>query len=340
ISKGIVSGIVKASESIRSERMPDFIPDQGADLRTPSSWRIIVLPDTQCYVDQNKAEANERHFHRQTQWIVERKEADNIRYVLHTGDMTQHNIPSEWAKARKIMSELNGHVPYLVIPGNHDLGPGGNAYDRSTLMAGYFPISDARKYTGYAGSFQEDDPANVYHLLDAGEVDWLIIGLEFGPRDAVLRWAKGLVEKHPRHSIILVTHAYLYDDDTRFDFKTKGITQAGNPQYYHIMALPGYANDGEQIWKGVVSNTKKASIVVCGHVLGDGLGYRCEKNVGGENVAQMLVNFQQRNEGGEGYLRILEFSKDSRTIRVMDYSPSLDRFLPGGQSQFLIELRR
>lgn len=340
ITKGVASGLVAAAGRIRAGRLPAFRSDPGADLQTPLSWRIIVLPDTQCYLDEYKAASNERHFHRQTQWIVENKLRGDIRYVLHTGDMTQHNTPLEWAKARKIMSELNGHVPYLVIPGNHDLGPGGNAYDRSTLMAGYFPISDAKKYTGFAGAFKEDDPSNVYHLFKAGGVNWLIIGLEFGPRDEVLRWAKKLVEAHPRHSLILVTHAYLYDDDTRYDYKSKGNNQAGNPQYYHIMALPGYANDGEQMWKNMVSKTKSASIVICGHVLGDGLGYLQDTNLAGERVAQMLVNFQQRMEGGEGYLRILEFSKDCRTIRVMDYSPSLDRYLPGSQSQFMIQWRR
>jgi predicted phosphodiesterase len=339
ITKGVALGLVAASESIRTARMPVFRPDPAADLQMSLSWRIIVLPDTQCYLDENKAASNERHFHRQTQWIVENKLRGDIRYVLHTGDMTQHNTPLEWAKARKIMSELNGHVPYLVIPGNHDIGPGGNAYDRTTLMAGYFPISDAKKYTGFAGAFKEDDPSNVYHLLKAGGVNWLIIGLEFGPRDEVLRWARKLIEAHPRHAVILVTHAYLYDDNTRYDYKNKGNNQAGNPQYYHIMAEPGFANDGEQMWKSIVSKTRTASVVICGHVLGDGLGYLEESNIAGEKVAQMLVNFQQRKEGGEGYLRILEFSKDSRTIRVMDYSPSLDRFLPGYQSQFLVHLR-
>ena len=86
------------------------------------------------------------------------------------------------------------------------------------------------------------------------------------------------------------------------------------------------------MWRKVVSKTKQPSLVVCGHVLGDGLGYLMSRNDHGDKVAQMLVNFQQRKEGGEGYLRILEFSQDSNSIRVMDYSPSLDRYLPGYQT--------
>jgi hypothetical protein len=340
IAGGLAGGLVATVGQIKAARLAAFRADTGADTRAPFSWRIIVLPDTQCYVDVNKA-GNEKHYHKQIRWIVDNKQNGDIRYVLHLGDVTQHNTPVEWAKARAIMAELNGQVPYLVVQGNHDIGTGttGGAFNRGTLMAGYFPVSDARKNSNFAGAFKEDDPANVYHLLNAGGADWLILGLEFGPRDEVVRWARKIVDQYPRHRLILVTHAYLYDDDTRYDFKLKGLKQDGNPQYYGIMGLPGYANDGEQLWQGVVSKANMSALVVSGHVLGDGLGYLMSIGDNGKKAAQMLVNFQNRKEGGGGYLRILEFNKDGTQLRVMDYSPSTDRFMPGYQSQFKVDLR-
>jgi hypothetical protein len=339
LATGFAAGLLATLEQIKENRLPAFQMDTGADQRTPFSWRIIVLPDTQCYVDIHKA-ANEHHYHNQIRWITENIESGDIRYVLHLGDITQHNSAVEWVKARAIMAELNGKVPYLMIPGNHDIGTtSGGANDRSTLMGAYFSLQDAKKNSKLAGAFQEEDPTNVYHIFKAGGGRLVDIGIGIRPRDEVMRWARKIVEQHPRHRLILVTHAYLYDDDTRFDFKLKGITQAGNPQYYGIMGQPGYANDGEQMWRGIVSKVKAPSLVVCGHVLGDGLGYLMSSSDSGKKVAQMLVNFQNRKEGGGGYLRILEFSKDSSQLRVMDYSPSADRFMPGSQSLFKVDFQ-
>jgi hypothetical protein len=259
LADGMAQGVRSTVDAIHEGKLAPLVADLGADVRTPFSWRVIVLPDTQCYVDVNKAN-NEKHIHRQTEWIVQEKDRGDIRYVLQLGDLTQHNSPLEWAKIRSAMSLLNGKVPYLVIPGNHDIGPGGNAYDRSTLMAAYFPVSDAIANSAFKGSFKKNEPENVYHIFSAGGVNWLLIGLEFGPRDEVVRWAQKLVDDHPGHRLILVTHAYLYDDNSRFDYKQKGVTQAGNPQYYHIMAEPGFANDGEQLWRDVVSRTKQPSL--------------------------------------------------------------------------------
>jgi hypothetical protein len=41
----------------------------------------------------------------------------------------------------------------------------------------------------------------------------------------------------------------------------------------------------------------------------------------GNEVHQMVVNYQSQPEGGGGFLRLLTFLPDGETVRVRDYSP-------------------
>jgi hypothetical protein len=96
-------------------------------------------------------------------------------------------------------------------------------------------------------------------------------------------------------------------------------------------------NDGEQLWQKLVRRHNFA-ITLNGHVLGDGTGYLASTNDHGNTCHQILANFQMRNMGGEGYLRILEFHPDGKTVQVKSYSPVLDKYLLDEDQQFRFEL--
>ena len=91
------------------------------------------------------------------------------------------------------------------------------------------------------------------------------MSLEFGPRDAVLEWANRVLQANPSANAIILTHAYLYADGTRFDHLTR-TDQAFSPHTYGIEALPGGVNDGEEIWQKPIVNNPNVRIVLCGHV--------------------------------------------------------------------------
>ena len=75
-----------------------------------------------------------------------------------------------------------------------------------------------------------------------------------------------------------------------------------------------------------------------GHVLGDGLGYLASITDQGNVCHQMLSNYQFRQLGGEGYLRLLEFLPDGKTVNVFTYSPLYDTLLDEADQNFTIEL--
>lgn len=56
------------------------------------------------------------------------------------------------------------------------------------------------------------------------------------------------------------------------------------------------------------------------------VGFRQDKNAAGKKVSQLVFNAQAmgggwNGNGGDGWLRILEFEPDSKTVKVKTFSP-------------------
>ena len=298
-------------------------------------FTVALLPDTQFYCEQHP-----QILHAQTRWLAEHAAERRIAFALHLGDVTNRNSPEQWGVARDAFARLEDRLPYAMALGNHDLGAGGEAADRSTLYADFFPPDAVRSRRGFLAAMptEPDRLENSAWRFPAGGRDWLVLVLEFGPRAAVLAWAADVRAAHPGLPAIVVTHAHLYHDDTRYDWQAKGPRQAGNPHSYGVAGHPGGVHDGEQVWQALVSRHDSIVLVVNGHVGGDGLGRLESASGGGHAVQQMLVNFQMLPHGGDGWLRLLEFSADGRTVRARDYSPTLDRWGKGPDHDFTIAL--
>ncbi len=61
------------------------------------------------------------------------------------------------------------------------------------------------------------------------------------------------------------------------------------------------------------------------------------ETVNGNVVNQLLINYQNRTNGGNGWLRILEFSPKDEKIFVKPYSPYLNKFETDTSSQFVLD---
>ena len=308
-----------------------------ADAIESGSWTLAVLPDTQEY-----AQLYPQHFDAQTKWLVEHAESHNIKMVLHEGDVTNLNTIQQWDKAKHSLSMLDGKLPYAIVLGNHDYGPNGNTDNRETLFnhSDYYGLGTPYARQPTVGRFFEEGKTdNSYHTFRAGDSEWLVLALEFGPRDSVVEWANRVVADHADHLVMLVTHAYLYFDNTIYDWNKKGEAQHWNPHSYGFANKPAEAvNDGQELWDKLVKRHPNFRLVFNGHVLGDGTGYRATRGDAGNVVHQMLANYQDNNEGGQGDMRLLEFKVDGKTVVVRTYSPVLDRHNRAADQEFTINL--
>lgn len=312
-----------AGSGLAATLMPTGISMAGE--AAAESFTIVVLPDTQLY-SLNYPQT----FIRQTEWIKEQKDALDIACVIHVGDITHRNSEAEWKVAYGAMRILDNVVPYFMVMGNHDLGPGGTAENRnSDLFNKYFGPQHFDGKPCYGGHYGEGNE-NAYYFLQAGGMEFLIVCLEFGPRDEVLQWANEIVEMHKHLRTIVVTHCYTYSDNTRV-----GDGDDWNP---HIYGVNG--NDGDEVWDKFVKKHENIFLVLSGHILHDGLGRLASTGDHGNQVHQVLANYQMKENGGNGWLRIMRFRPTQNKIEFSTYSPVLDKFAEDDQNKFEVDYRQ
>jgi hypothetical protein len=334
-----------AAEAATKKRAAKPKPDPYKDakfvagpppLPAKDNFTIAVLPDTQHY-----SLTHPQNFHAQTEWIVSQAKDRRIAAVLHLGDITHRSTRPEWEVAKSAMSKLDGRVPYFIVPGNHDYSDGQNlCVDRTTLFNEYFPLRKFENLPTFGGTFDQEPERfeNSYHNFSAGGRDFLVLSLEYGPRKDVVRWANEVVAKHKDREAILITHAYMYYDEKRYNWKKYGAKQSWNP---HASGIAKSTNDdvhdGEELWNNLVKKHDNFILTLNGHVLNDGLGRMVSKNAGGKNVHQVLVNFQMKPSGGDGWLRLLELTPDGKSITAIDYSPTRNERNISSQNAFSME---
>jgi len=342
VARAFTDALIPYVRRVRAGREPGLGPTPPYRPRPPlpfadGAWTLVVMPDTQVY-----SEAHPEIFEAETRWIARNRGPRRIAFVAHEGDVVEHDVFKEWAVADRSLAHLDGVVPYAVAPGNHDFAerrpkepPG-----RASLMDGFFPPSRFRRNAGFRGAFagEPNRTWNSCWTFEAGGQEWLLLALEFGPRRAVVAWADGILDRYPERRAILLTHAYLYSDDTRYDLEGRPYQTFNARRYTWLEKTPGEMLDGEQLWRDLVSRHSNMAFVLSGHVLNDGVGRLASRGVAGNVVHQMLANYQNGPNGGDGFLRLLEFQPDGRTVYVKTYSPFRDEYKTDSQNQFVLEL--
>ena len=323
----LLAGILCASAiAVSAQHRAD--PQKLVD---PESFSMILLGDPQGYT---KYDINQPLFDLCTAWIADNIEPLKIKAVLCTGDLVEQNDNNVlnrkmlnqtsremWEAASQALKRLDNKVPYIIAAGNHDYGYKA-AENGRTYFPDYIPFERNSTWRNICVSEfpnREGRASLENSAFEFDEPGWgkiLVIAVEFVPRDEVLQWAKDLVNKpeYKNHKVIFITHSYL-------DIGNKRVTKDG----YKISPQ----NSGQAIWEKLIYPSSNIRLVLCGHV-GRGTGeyennvaYRVDKNSAGKDVSQMTFNVQYvgggpEGNGGDGWLRILEFMPDGKTIQFIE----------------------
>ncbi len=320
-------------------------------LEVPGSFSMIMVPDPQSY---SKFEATQPLFELQTAWIAQNIKPLNIRAALFTGDMVEQNnlltagdphhggpngdqtSRQQWESVSRALTHLDNRIPYICCQGNHDVDLV-TANSRASAMPDYIYSERnseilnhlAATGTNYKGENTMENAAFEFH--DANWGDLLVICFEFAPRDATLDWARNLIEskKYKDYRVIILTHSFLSDNNDRVGGEGYKLTPRNWPQ---------------AVWEKLVYPSKNICMVLCGHtgsapiVPEDGSAkvseidydccsaFRTDKAKDGHEVVQMMFNSQMGDgswfgNGGDCWLRILEFRPDGETVGVRTFSP-------------------
>lgn len=340
---GVLVLVLAAAAGCGESRPVGVAPSENdggvSDATGAAAFTAIVLPDTQYY-----AAAFPDIFDSQLRWIAGQIEAQKIAFVLHEGDIVDSDVPEQWMTASRALHMLDGRVPYVLAAGNHDYG---RLADRMGMMNVYFPPAMLALDPTFGGTFEEGHSENSFSLVPAGGQTWLLLTLEFGPRDETLRWAEGILKSHAGSPAIVVTHAYLFGNE-RYDHAR--VARPWNPHDYVMAGQPGSSiNDGEEIWRKLVLPNGNVKLVLSGHVIEPPVGRLTSTRPDGTRVHQLLANYQScaypcetldgvTVRGGNGFLRILRFDPDAKTLAVTTYSPYLDAWKHDPDNEFVLPL--
>jgi hypothetical protein len=255
---------------------------------------IVTLPDTQGMVQTYPTV-----WQSECQWILANRVSKNIQIVLSMGDMTGTSAPAQWQRARSCFGDLQeAGIAALPLLGNHDYdGSLTNIPARRAL--GYNTVFGNRFWTGqgYYGGNLGGSNANYYCMFIVGGRKLLVLALEYLPRATSVAWAKAIVESHPDYEVILVTHSYLVGDGSR--------SVADSPYSNDAYKLPETDANGQLLWDEFVSQEPNIKLVLCGHL--DTVAYRIDKGVNGNDVVQVLNDFQDYPNGGNGVVGLITF---------------------------------
>lgn len=309
-----------------------------------NAYTIAVLPDTQDYVFAGQGE---RILNGMTQWLADNAEAMDLRFVMSVGDVVASNQAAQWDIAKNAFATLNGVVPYSMVPGNHDQGSGGSANNYSSLQSDYFSVDYMKEHSTLGGVYDQnpDETNNAwYSFTGADGTDWIVLALEFGARDDVLRWAGEVLDANSDKRAIITTHHYT-NMGTRADNYSGPLYAEGTGKDYGIGNSAENANDGEDMWQSLVSKHSNVSFVFSGHVFGDGAETIVSYNEAGQPVFQMLVNYQngvsleatgngdatQGGNGGNGAIRLVTIDPDNDAFYTETYLSATGEYLTGSR---------
>lgn len=284
-------------------------------------YSIAVIPDTQNFVQRFPNE-----FKDYMTWFKESADELNMEFVMHVGDLVNNpGSIKEWQTVEEGMSYLDGIVPYVFVPGNHDYN---NQYNRTTTYYNrYFPYEAYSKANSFGGAFIEGVMENTYSYFDIDGVEYMVINLEYGPRDEVLAWANQLAEDNAEKKIIVNTHSYLYHNGEHHSFD-----HMDNPGKYI-----SDANNGDQVWDKFVRKHENIILVTAGHIGSEDLVVREDQGDHGNSIKQVLVDAQFMQPLDIGMVMLLTFKEGSNDVEVNWYSVKKDKLFRE-DNQFTLNL--
>lgn len=317
---------------------------------TKGAWTVVVIPDTQGYTSLRRGrEENVKVLDQMFAWMAENKESRNLQVALHVGDMTAKNQPEEWVKIRGSYRQLDGVLPYVVCVGNHDERP----TNRKALINEHFKISQNPLNQGFfVASYEEGKLENACYEQENNGQKFLFLALEFAPRDAVLEWANDIIKERPDHRVFITVHEYISE-------KSRLIRKDGRPapevsdkeQYLRRFGRALKINFGVDLKRKLIDPNPNVEFLTCGHygcqkfddegkLIYDrqelATAHRSDPRETGAAFHAMLFNAQWIRSGGDGWMLLLEFQPDNKTVQVRTYSPHLKAYRVGPEYHYVL----
>ena len=311
----------------------EFLYDENGEA---DYWSMVFIPDIQNLVTGKYT----KFWYDMADWIAANVKTENIQHVIGAGDSTWSNQAAEYKYARNGFDKFASLVSWSNMIGNHDYVWSSTSRDSTnynTYFGSDYITSTYANYTYQASYNDEYDISgteNSYYTFNVNGEHWMILQLEYYPRQEVLTWANEIIEEYPNYNIILTTHSYL---DGQGDYAKDSMNYTSED----ANVGGGLGESTEEIWNDVITSHDNVKMVLCGHSTnGSGAIVTKEvKNDAGSDVTALMLNAQDKDMTDEsssveteyysgqalGMLGILRFSADGSQVAVQYYAPGYDK---------------
>lgn len=286
-------------------------------------FTIALIPDTQKYTE--KPELNEI-FDVQTRYLANHVVTKNIAFASHLGDIVENgDLESEWIVADQAMSHMDGVVPYGIVIGNHDFyDEWGNPQLGSPLYNKYFPESRFSAYPWWGGF--SPDSLSSYQVFTTPLGEFLYLHLTVDSPPPAIQWAQQVLNEHPGMPTMVTTHVYLRENGRIPAPYLSGL--GGSTTWEGISA--------DDLFETLIASNDQVFMITCGHISAE--FYQVSINNKGNEVYELLQDYQNRENGGEGFLRLLQFYPTLNRVQAVTYSPWLKTYEMDEDSFFELEI--
>lgn len=269
-------------------------------------FTVVAIPDPQTITIKDISG--------QVNWIKRNRVNMNIATMAQQGDISNSPVDTnKYVAVRREfagLSALTPSLPWGTVPGNHDY----SGAESAPVYKTYFGPTAFVPWPSWYGGSNSSTGLSSYHTFSAGGRNYLVINLEYNREnrftpDEAINWAKGVITAPENRGkpTIINTHNYL---------NTLG---------------QGHRNrtdNGEKIFTGLVNSNSQVFMVLCGHNRLS--NYQKVTNAVGQDVFELMANWQTPEGKGGDTLRLYEFDEDAKAIHVKTYSPSLNTYYTDG----------
>ena len=304
--------------------------NSAAPQRFEDVFSVVMLPDTQNYVDYSRQQAagfaldsSELYFE-QMEDIAARSPSNsgNVVFVASVGDVWQHatetvdldhreqgfgrlndgnpDVPWEVTEETltfEIPTAVAGYrllnevgIPFGVAPGNHDYDAAWRETPQDVHIGGLVNFIDA---FGQDSEFFQDQP-------------WYISGFSQGTSSAQTftgggyRFLHLAFEMQPSDDVLAWAQSVVDDNPgmptiiSTHDFLNPAGERASSPRLDLTTIHPEEHNSPEQVWEKFIRSNDQVFMVLSGHQQGQ--AFRIDENYAGNDVYQILADFQGRQQ--------------------------------------------
>lgn len=268
----------------------DYVGEYGNNdpftLRLASNYNMVFMPDTQNTIKFRSSVMNTA-----MDWLIENQHTANIISVTHLGDVVENGNNEEQWNTAKLFSKLpSAGMNLLMQPGNHDWP---EYYDK------YFGAeSEYGKLTSDYVVRTSPSGRSTYMVNDGGSYKYMTLAIDYHSFDTDLTWVEYVLSNTNMPTIITSHDLQNCSDTTPSDVKL--------------------SKKGSQVWD-IVRKYNQVFMMIGGH--SHGAGDQILINDYGNEVFNILADYQFAHNGGNALFKFAEFDETENKIYLSTFSP-------------------